>query len=148
MKPHPATHRNVTGRLLQLTLPQGGNIQYQYTGANNGIVCADGTPAGLTRTGGVNRTYTRSSITATTSHTDVVDGLNNTSNYDFVMAGSPESFYETNRTVHQGSATVASLAADLLQQLRYPCTTTAITLPISQIDTYETLKASSSTVPR
>jgi hypothetical protein len=46
----------VTGRLASLTVPQGATIQYTYTGANNGIVCADGTPAGLTRTGGVNRT--------------------------------------------------------------------------------------------
>ncbi len=45
----PGYSGDVTGRLAKLTLPQGGAITYQYTGANNGIVCADGTPAGLTR---------------------------------------------------------------------------------------------------
>jgi hypothetical protein len=55
-EPTPNFSGQVTGRLAKLTLPQGGAINYQYTGANNGIVCADGTPAGLTRTGGVSRT--------------------------------------------------------------------------------------------
>jgi YD repeat-containing protein len=135
----PNNPSNVTGRLAQLTLPQGGVIAYQYTGANNGIVCADGTPAGLTRTGGVSRTYTRSPITAITSHTDVIDGLNNTSNYDFVMAGSPEAFFETKRTVNQGSNTVLLSRQTCYNNSGSSCTTTAITLPISQIDTYETL---------
>jgi YD repeat-containing protein len=129
----------VTGRLAKLILPQGGTIQYQYTGANNGIICADGTPAGLTRTGGVNRTYVRSSVTATTSHTDVTDGLSNVSNYDFVMSGSPEAFYETNRTVRQGSSPVLLSRQTCYNHSGSTCTTTAITPPITQIDTYETL---------
>jgi YD repeat-containing protein len=130
---------DVTGRLAQLTLPQGGVINYQYTGANNGIVCADGTPAGLTRTGGVTRTYSRTSITATTSHTDVTDGLSNLSNFDFVMSGSPEAFYETNRTVHQGSSTVLLSRQTCYNGSGTSCTTTAINLPILQVDNYETL---------
>ena len=77
MRRPPNFSGDKTGRLAKLTLPQGGAITYQYTGANNGIVCSDGTPAGLTHTGGVNRTYTRSSITASTSHTEVTDGLSN-----------------------------------------------------------------------
>ena len=105
-------------------------------------MCADGTPAGLTRsTTNGNRTYVRSAITATSSHTDLVDGLSNDSGFDFVMAGAPEAFYETNRTVHQGSSSGPIL---LTRQTCYdgasnPCTTTAIGLPIAQIDTYETL---------
>jgi hypothetical protein len=58
-----------------------------------------------------------------------------------VIAGSPESFYETNRTVHQNASNGAVL---LSRQTCYnnsgsSCLTTAITPPISQIDTYETL---------
>lgn len=101
----PGYSSSVTGRLASVTLPQGGVISYQYTGANNGIVCADGTPAGLTRTmTGSTRKYVRSSITATSSHTDITDGLSNDSGFDFEIAGSPEAFYETNRAVHQGSS--------------------------------------------
>jgi RHS repeat-associated protein len=39
-----------TGRIAQLGLPTGGYIKYQYTGANNGIMCNLGTASGLTRT--------------------------------------------------------------------------------------------------
>jgi RHS repeat-associated protein len=139
----PGFSGDVTGRLASLTLPQGGVISYAYTGANNGIVCADGTPTGLTRTGGVNRTYVRSAITATSSHTDIVDGLSNDSGFDFVMAGSPESFYETNRSVHQGSSSGPVLLArqTCYGGAAHPCTTTAIGLPVSQIDTYETFNS-------
>src|SRR5260370_13336654 len=44
---HPCcTHspKYVTGRLASVTLPTGGTISYTYTGGNNRIVCADGTP--------------------------------------------------------------------------------------------------------
>ena len=94
----------VTGRLATLTLPQGGAITYAYTGINNGIVCADGTPQGLTRSTDSVRTYVRSLVTSTSSHTDVTDGLKNISNFDFVMAGSPEQFYETQ--AHRASGLV------------------------------------------
>jgi YD repeat-containing protein len=133
----PGHSPNVTARLAQLTLPQGGVITYQYTGGN--IVCADGTPAGLTRTGGVNRTYVRSSINASTSHTDVTDGLNNVSNFDFVISGTPKAFYETNRTVHQGTSTILLSRQTCYNGSAPSCLTTAATLPISQIDNYETL---------
>jgi len=49
-EPTPGFPGFVTGRLQQVTLPTGGTITYQYTGANNGINCADGTFIGLTRT--------------------------------------------------------------------------------------------------
>jgi hypothetical protein len=133
----PGYASDVTGRLATLTLPQGGVITYVYTGANNGMVCADGTPAGLTRqTTDGDRAYVRSLITATSSHTDLVDGLADDSGFDFVIAGSPESFYETNRTVHQNASNGAVL---LSRQTCYnnsgsSCLTTAITPPISQID--------------
>ncbi len=138
----PGNASAVTGRLAKLTLPQGGVITYEYTGANNGIVCADGTPTGLTRlTTDGNRTYVRSAITATSSHTDLEDGLADDSGFDFVMAGSPEAFYETNRTIHWNTTGNPVI---LSRQTCYnnsgsSCLTTAINLPITQIDTYETL---------
>lgn len=55
------------------------------------------------------------------------------------MAGSPESFYETNRTVNQGSSPTLLSRLTCYNNAAVPCTTTAVTLPISQIDTYETL---------
>jgi hypothetical protein len=137
----PGVSSNVTGRLASVTLPQGGTINYTYTGANNGIVCADGTPTGLTRSGGAGRTYVRSSITSGSSQTTVTDGLSNVSTYSFVTAGGAESFYETSRTVHQGSAGGPVLLSrqTCYNASSHPCPTTAVTLPISQIDTYESL---------
>jgi hypothetical protein len=44
------TPHYVTGRLTKVTLPTGGTISYTYTGGNNGIICSDGSAAGLTRT--------------------------------------------------------------------------------------------------
>jgi hypothetical protein len=39
-----------TGRIASVTLPTGGTISYSYTGSNNGIICSDGSAAGLDRT--------------------------------------------------------------------------------------------------
>jgi RHS repeat-associated protein len=39
-----------TGRISQITLPQGGYYQYSYGSTNDGINCSDGTVVSLTRT--------------------------------------------------------------------------------------------------
>ena len=140
-EPTPGVPSAVTARLSQLTLPQGGVINYTYT-PSNGIECADGTPAGLTISGGPGRTYTRPTVTASTSQTNVTDGLGNSSTYNFVMAGAPEAFYETNRTVNQGASTALLSRQTCYNGATNPCSTTALTLPITQIDTYETLNGS------
>ncbi|HEU5415032.1 MAG TPA: hypothetical protein VFW31_14790, partial [Candidatus Angelobacter sp.] len=49
-EPTPGNPTNVTGRLSSITLRTGGNINYTYTGGSHGIICADGSTAGLTRT--------------------------------------------------------------------------------------------------
>ncbi|MBX6362084.1 MAG: RHS repeat protein, partial [Acidobacterium ailaaui] len=143
---------NVTGRLASVTLPQGGVIRYTYSGGSNGIVCSDGSTAGLVRSisgdnGSSSSTWTYSrSIGTGTSHTEVTDGLGNHSNYDFVEAsnapaGTTAAYYETHRNIYQGAESGTPLVA---RQTCYngsanPCTTSQFTLPISQIDTYETL---------
>lgn len=135
----------VTGRLASVTLPTGGTITYTYTGGSHGIVCSDGSTAGLTRTltndpAGSTWTYSRVP-SANTSETDVTDGLGNHSVYNFVLAGQQAEYYETNRAIYEGAASGTPL---LSRQTCYngsssPCTTTSITLPFTQVDTYETL---------
>jgi RHS repeat-associated protein len=146
---------NVTGRLASVTLPGGGTITYSYSAGSNGVVCADGSTAGLTRSIAANGgsaastwTYTRTPG-SDTSHTEVTDGLSNHSAYDFVQASNQVTsqatttavYYETNRNMYQGAETGTPL---LSRQTCYngqaqPCTTASFTIPISQIDTYETL---------
>ncbi len=146
----PGHSSNVTGRLASVTLPQGGVVSYSYSGGNNGIVCADGGAAGLTRSlsadsGSAASTWTYARTPGTgTSHTEVTDGQSNHSAYDFVIPSGQSNFYETNRSVYQGAESGTPLLA---RQTCYngqaqPCTTAAFTLPVAQIDTYETLNGS------
>ena len=141
---HPGS---ITGRLLSMSLPTGGIITYTYTGGNNGIECADGTTAGITRVlsndpAGSSIAYSRT--LGAGSHTDVSDGLGNHTAYDFVQVGSGTTagqFYETSRQIYQGAVSGTSIVS---RQTCYngavqPCTTSAFVRPITQIDTYETL---------
>ena len=150
----PGVSGSVTGRLASITLPTGGVISYTYTGGGNGADCVDGSTATLTRTVSANGgsaastwSYSRpASATTTTSQTVVTDGLNNTSTYSFVLGSVPSGqtngitadWYETNRVVNQGSSTPLLSRATCYNAAAQPCTTTALTLPITQIDTYET----------
>jgi len=149
----PGVPANVTGRLASVELPQGGTIQYTYSGGNNGIECADGSAAGLTRTLSANAgsaastwSYTRSITGTGTSQTNVVDGLGNSKVYNFVEAGNQPSgttaeYYETRRSIYQGSTSGPLILArnTCYNAESNPCSTTIFTLPITQIDTYETL---------
>jgi hypothetical protein len=49
-EPTPGYPGYYTGRPVSVTLPTGGSVSYTYPGSNNGINCADGSAAGLTRT--------------------------------------------------------------------------------------------------
>ena len=115
----PGVSGSVTGRIASVTLPSGGVISYAYTGGSNGIVCADGSTAGLTRmmqatasSPASTWTYTRTpgtplgpSLSAVTSQTAVVDGLGNNQVYTFVNQGDQSGDYiETQRTIYQGAA--------------------------------------------
>ncbi len=140
----PGVSGKVTGRLASVTLPTNGLISYAYTGGNAGINCSDGTASGLTRTtADGTRTYVRSSITTTSSHTEITDGSSpgNKSEYDFVTTGAPRTFYETNQSKYSGAATGTPLLSrqTCYNASAHPCTTTGVNLPITQVDSYETL---------
>ena len=144
----------VTGRISSVTLPAGGTITYAYTGGSNGIE-SDGSTAGLTRTltssassAASTWAYTRTSGTGT-STTAVVDGLGNHKVYTFVEAsnqptGTTAAYYETSRNVYQGATTTTAVIArnTCYNAAASPCGTASFTLPISQIDTYESLNGS------
>jgi YD repeat-containing protein len=121
----------VTGRLYQVTLPTGGTISYTYSGGSNGITCADGSAATLTRTvipggSGTSGTWTYAhSENGTAWTTTITDPQNNQTVMNF------QTIYETKRTVKQGSSTVLATVDTCYNGASIPCTSTAITLPIS-----------------
>jgi RHS repeat-associated protein len=147
-EPTPGVAGAVTGRLANLTLPQGGVITYGYSGGNAGIVCADGGTATLTRTLNSDSanvtTYTRTPGSST-SHTDVTDGLGNLSNYDFVTPSNASlaNYYPTAVSKHQlGSGGPVLLAQAICYNGHAsPCVTSPFTVPVTQIDTFNTLDA-------
>src|SRR5436309_6010879 len=106
------TNGNVTGRLKSITLPSGGTLTYTYTGGNNGIICADGSAAGLTRVlspGGA-WSYTRSG--SGNSWSTTVNDPSSPANQTLIsfakdssLTAPTNNFYETQRQVYQGSAT-------------------------------------------
>lgn len=143
-EPTPGNGAAVTGRVQSITLRTGATITYTYTGGNNGIICADGSAAGLTRvTSDGTNTYTRSgSGTAwTTTYTDAATPGNVTT-INFQTSGTPALFLETHRTMNQGASTVL-LQTDTCYNGAVPnCNGTAVTLPITEIKKYVTLNNS------
>ena len=149
-EPTPGKTGAVTGRIASIELPQGGTIDYTYTGNNNGILCADGSTIGLTRTTSSTAVAPATTITYTRNtngnQTTVVDGLGNTKKYVFVgpLNTVGGNYYESSRRIVQNGITTPILTRttcyNLTTQSSSPCSTQAtITLPISQIDTYQTL---------
>jgi hypothetical protein len=143
--PSPGSSGSVTGRVASITLPTGGKISYAYTGASNGIVCADGSTMGLTRTAIADTgtsiwTYTRSGTTSPFSKTTVTDGLGNKTDLSFVeptINADPAEYYETGRDTYNGTDSGTPLMAlYYCYNQATSCGTTPLTLPISQIDTY------------
>jgi RHS repeat-associated protein len=149
---HPG---NVTGRLAGVQLPQGNWINYTYTGSNNGIVCTDGSAAGLTRgiasdSGSAASTvsYARTDPNGTgTSHTEVVDGYGNYKEYDFdLVSGAPAvpaaAYYEVARNIYNGSnqGTLVDSQMRCWGGVTFPCpaATTSVDSTLTY-STYETL---------
>jgi len=128
-EPTPGYAGDVTGRLYQVTLPTGGQITYTYSGGNNGIVCADGSTATLTRTT-PDGTWTYAHSESGTAWTTLItDPQGNQTNMNF------QGIYETQRQVSQlinGSQSLLRQWTTCYNGNTSNCNTTAITLPITQ----------------
>lgn len=145
--PSPVHAGAVTGRIASVTLPTGGTISYQYTGSNNGIVCADGSTAGLKRTTPDSATpwqYTRTQGTGAAWTTNVTDPQGNVTVLNF------QGIYETQRQVYHGAASGTPLlnAITCYNNNPNPCTnasnSTAITLPMTQLTVLRSLNGGGS----
>ncbi len=125
----PGVPANVTGRLKSVTLPTGGTITYNYTGGNNGIICADGSTATLTRTTPDGTwTYAQAKGTGAASTTTITDPQNNQTVIQF------QGLYETQRQVYQGSTsgTLLKTINTCYNGAASPCTTTSVATPITR----------------
>ena len=132
----PGFSGDVTGRIASVTLPTGAIINYTYTGGSNGIECTDGSTAGLTRqTSDGTWSYSRSG-SGTQWATTLDDPQGNQTVIHFQEATGSNYFYETQRQVSQlvnGTQTLLQTTNTCYNGSSSPCTSTAITLPISQI---------------
>ena len=133
-EPTPGHSGFVTGRVASVTLPSGGTISYTYTGGSSGhITCADGSTSGLQRTtpdtGANYWQYDRTPGTGAAYTTTITDPPGNKTVVQF------QGIYETQRDFYQGTISTSNLLQTV--QTCYNgnatnCTSTAITLPITQ----------------
>ena len=125
-EPTPGFPNSTTGRIKSVTLPTGGTINYTYTGANHGIICADGSTAGLTRqTPDGSWTYSRSGSGQAWT-TTVTDPQSNTTTYKF------QGNYETSRLVRDSQNNLLATVLTCYNGAASPCDTTAVSLPITR----------------
>jgi RHS repeat-associated protein len=135
----PGFSGDITGRLASVILPTLGTISYKYTGSNNGIMCADGSAAGLTRsTPDGTWTYTRSSLGGGATGTTATDPMGNVTALQF------QGVYETARSVYQGtlSGTLLKLTTTCYNGTISNCTSTPVTPPIMQRTIIDLLSSS------
>jgi len=138
----PGAPANVTGRVKSITLRTGGTVTYTYTGGSNGIECVDGSTAGLSRTTSDGTTDYSRSGSGTAWTTTILDASTprNQTTINFQSAGSPPNFYETHRTVNQGaSTTLVQTDTCYNATVQQNCSSTAITLPPTEIKRYAIL---------
>ncbi len=149
-----------TARLASVTFPTGGKITYSYIGGNNGIF-SDGSTAGLERytpdTGSSTYwKYSRTQETGAATITTVTDPTTQANQTLIQFQG----IYETQRDIYSGSAPTISTfpipestlqTSNLQQEIRTcyntntsNCTSTAITLPITQRNVTTLLSGASS----
>ena len=131
----PAT-RATTRAGASVTLPTGGVISYAYSGSNNGITCADGSTATLTRTtpdGTWSYAHSESGTAWTTVQTDPQGNVT-----DLYFQG----IYEVERKVYQGSGTLLVTRDTCYNASASPCLATAVGTPITQIAAQTTLPGS------
>ena len=124
----------VTGRLASIQLPTGGTISYGFSGGNNGINCADGSTATLTRTATPDGTwiYARSQVSGSHWQTQVTSPANDATVLHFQQNGIYS--YETQRLTYQGTTagTLLQTQTTCYNGNTANCPATAITLPITQ----------------
>lgn len=135
----PGHSPNITGRVRAITLRTGGTISYAYTGGSNGIECVDGSTSGLSRTTMDGTTDYSRSGSGTAWTTTILDASTprNQTTINFQAAGSPANFYETHRTVNQGTSTTLAQTDTCYNSATQPnCSSTAINVPITEIKAY------------
>jgi RHS repeat-associated protein len=109
-EPTPGFSGSYTGRLQKIILPNGGFYEYDYTGANDGINCSDGTALGLMRkiNDGIavhTWIFSRNGNTTTVTAPQLsYDPAGNDTVYTFDANG-----HETSRKLYQGSASSGTL---------------------------------------
>lgn len=89
-EPTPGFAGDVTGRLHSITLPTGATVTYNYTGANNGVICADGSTAGfdlITTDGTTSYSRSGSGTNWTTTVLDASTPTRNQTTINFQSAG-------------------------------------------------------------
>ena len=136
------TPRYRTGRISSVTLPTGGTTTYTYTngnftsGASGGIVCADGSAAGLVRTTnpGGQWTYNRGG-TAPSYTTTITDPLNQQT---FLQFERDNGYYltgwmfETQRKVYSASSSLLQTMSTCYNGNTSCTPTSAVSAPITQ----------------
>jgi hypothetical protein len=140
----------VTGRISQVTLPTRGSIQYTYTGANDGINCADASTLSLQRvvTPGGTWTYLRSGSGSDWTTTVTDPASNQTAiNFEKDSAATPSTnnFYETQRKAYQGTTSGTFMSTTINcyngQSIGAPtsCYNTPVLSPIRRVTTFKYL---------
>jgi RHS repeat-associated protein len=135
-----------TGRISSITLPSDGTITYTYNNGNltspaasGGIVCADGSTAGIIRTTtppGGTWTYARGG-TSPAYTTTVTDPQSNQTLLQFQEDSSLQtgSLFETQRKTYNGSITSGTLLQNVITCYNgntTACPTTNVSYPITQ----------------
>ena len=138
-EPTPGYSGDYTGRLASVTLPSGGTISYSYSGGSNGITCADGSTATLTRTtpdGTWTYAHTESGTAWTTTLTDPSSNQTTFNFQSVAPTGSTTmQTYETERQLPGGAETIYTC----YNGATYNCNSTTISLPITRRTVWTTL---------
>ena len=130
---HPG---NVTGRIASVTLPTGGTISYSYSGGSNGITCADGSTATLTRTVNPGGTWTYAHTESGTAWTTTVTDPSPQHNQTVLNF---QGLYQTERKVYSGSSTLLEDDVTCYNGNTSNCNSTAIALPVTERTVTDTL---------
>src|SRR3989441_234654 len=130
-EPTPGYAGDVTGRIASIQLPTGGTISYSYSGGNNGITCADGSTATLTRATPDGTWGYAHSESGTAWTTGITDPVGKVTSMHF------QGIHETSRTLPDALGTVLTCYNSNLTN----CDTTAISLPIRRRTVTSTLGA-------